>query len=162
MTPWFRKTLRIGTADRRRLWQWNTSAFMQSLQFTDDELLAWFDEQLPVDRLTAIERALRDSERLRHRAAAVARRRDQGGNSVGEIWRRRRLSCPTRAEMGSYLLESLEAEHARYVEFHVHTVGCRFCLALLDDMKEGASEPPEREVMRRRLFESSAGLLPRG
>ena len=129
--------------------------------FTDDELLAWLDEQLPVDRMTTIEKTLRDSEPERRRVAALARRRDQGGHTLGEIWRRLRLSCPTRAELGSLLLETLDTDHASYVEFHVQTIGCRFCLALLDDMRHGLQPAPERAVRRRRIFESSAGLVGR-
>lgn len=129
--------------------------------FTDHELLAWLEEQLPVDRMAAIEKALRDSEPLQRHVALLARRRDQGGHSVGEIWRRLRLSCPTRADLGSYLLETLDADHATYVAFHVQTIGCRFCLALLDDMQQSQQRTPERETRRRKIFESSAGLLGR-
>lgn len=134
---------------------------MALASITDGELLAWLDEQLPVDRMAAIEKSLRDSEPLRRHVASLARRRDQGGHSVGEIWRRLRLSCPSRAELGSFLLGSLDADHASYVTFHVQTIGCRFCLATLDDMQAAERREPERETRRKRIFESSAGLLGR-
>ncbi len=130
------------------------------MTFTDDELLAWLDEQLPVDRMAAIERALRDSDALQRQVAFLAHRRDQGGHTIGEIWRRFRLSCPTRSELGSFLLETLEPTAESYVQFHVQTVGCRFCLAMLDDMRSAPTSDAGQEQRRRRLFESSARLLP--
>jgi hypothetical protein len=129
--------------------------------FSDHDLLAWLDEQLPVDRMAEVERALRSDEALQRRTAQLQRRRDQGAHSVGDIWRRLRLSCPTRAELGSFLLGTLDPDHEKYVDFHLHTVGCRFCAAALDDMQQTRATPgaPETQSRRRKFFESSAGLL---
>ncbi|MDA0590099.1 MAG: hypothetical protein O2820_10860 [Planctomycetota bacterium] len=130
--------------------------------FTDDELLSWLDEQLPVDRLAELEQSMRDSETLRHRMAALIRRRDQGEHSVGEIWRRNRLSCPDRETLGSWLLESLDESLMSYIEFHLKTIGCRFCNASLDELEAARSEVDSTSHQRRRrFFESSAGLLRR-
>ncbi len=130
--------------------------------FTDDELLGWLDEQLPADRLAEIEQALRDSEPLRHRMASLIRRRDQGEHSVGEIWRRNRLSCPDRETLGSWLLETLDEPLMSYIEFHLQTIGCRFCNASLEELESAKSEAESTtQQRRRRYFESSAGLLRR-
>jgi len=131
-----------------------------SKAYTDDDLLAYLDEMLPADRMTAIEADLRAHEALRLRVAAVARRRDQGAHSVGEIWRRQRLSCPTRNQLGSFLLGTLHQAEAAYIEFHLRSIGCRLCAANLDDLErstKSGAEPAERR--RRRFFESSAGRL---
>ena len=125
----------------------------------EDELLAYFDEALPVERMTAIEQTLRGSAELRQRIAELVRRRDQGGHTLGEIWRRERLSCPTRYQLGSFLLEALEPAYAEYVEFHLSVIGCRYCRASLTDLEEAQSAPPEALRRRRRFFESSAGLI---
>src|SRR5688572_2801692 len=106
---------------------------MSDADYSDGELLAYLDELLPADRASVVERTLRDSAALRQRAALLARRRDQGGHTVGEIWRRYRLSCLTRSQLGAYLLGTLDPAHAEYVEFHVRTVGCRLCSANLHD-----------------------------
>ncbi len=130
--------------------------------FTDDELTGYLDEQLPVDRLAELEQSMRDSETLRHRMAALIRRRDQGEHSVGEIWRRNRLSCPDRETLGSWLLESLDESLMSYIEFHLKTIGCRFCNASLDELEAARSEVDSTSHQRRRrFFESSAGLLRR-
>jgi hypothetical protein len=127
---------------------------------SDADLLAYLDEMLPAERMTLIEGDLRRDEALRLRVAALSRRRDQGIHSVGEIWRRRRLSCPTRKQLGGFLLGTLEPSLTEYVEFHLRSVGCRICAANLDDLerstRSGANESNDR---RRRFFESSAGHL---
>jgi len=124
---------------------------------SDEDLLGYLDESLPVDRMAAVETALRGSEPLRQRAALLLRRRDEGYHSVGEIWRRHRLSCPTRRQLGSYLLEALEPEQSEYITFHLQTVGCRYCAANLSDLEESMKQSDEVTQRRRKFFQSSAG-----
>ena len=126
---------------------------------TDEELLAYLDEMLPVERSAEIEQQLRERSDLRHRAALLSRRRDSSGHSVGEIWRRRLLSCPDRDTLGMYVLGVADADVEDYIEFHVQIVGCRVCSANLLDLKQVQQSSQETETRRRRYFESSAGLL---
>jgi anti-sigma factor RsiW len=128
-------------------------------QFTDDDILAYLDEMLPIAKATEIEAALRTSADLRQRAAQVRRRQDQNLHSVGEIWRRKQLSCPTRAELGNYLLGALDEGLSGYVEFHVHEIGCRICAANLEDLQSARGEAATSERRRQKYFESSAGRL---
>lgn len=128
--------------------------------FTDAELLAFLDEGLAVDRMAAIENELRQSADLRTRTAALRQQRDSAGHSVGEIWRRERLSCPTRHQLGSFLLDALPADLTQYIQFHLQTIGCRYCAANLDDLRQSAQrEPTETAHRRQRFFESSAGRM---
>ena len=128
--------------------------------FSDDELLAWLDEQLPLERLSVLEQALRESEPLRQRLAGLIRRRDSGVHSVGEIWRRNQLSCPSRETLGSWLLGAIDDEIGNYVEFHLQTISCRLCNAVLEELQESqAAGESDQSQRRRRFFESSAGLL---
>lgn len=129
--------------------------------FTDHEILAFLDELLPVEQMARVEKAMRESEILRRKAAGLARRRDQGAHTVGEIWRRLRLSCPTRHQLGSYLLGAVETDLADYLDFHIGTIGCRFCAANLKDLEEEMRRTPEVEQRRRKFFQSSAGYLTR-
>lgn len=128
---------------------------------TDQQLAAYLDEMLPAGQMAAIEKALRKSEGLRRRLSGLSRRRDSGLHSVGEIWRRNRLSCPSRQQLGSYLLETCDPGLADYVEFHLQTVGCRVCAANLLDLEQRADSQPETTSRRRKFFQSSAGLLPK-
>ncbi|MSR58993.1 MAG: hypothetical protein EXS05_15335 [Planctomycetaceae bacterium] len=130
-----------------------------SHEFTDAELLGYLDEALPVERMVAIETQLRSSVGLRQRVAVVRGSRDSQGHTVSDIWRRGRLSCPNRRQLGSYLLGALPPEWTDYIEFHLQTVGCRYCLANLGDLQE-ASQPTEAVAKRRqKFFQSSAGYV---
>jgi len=128
--------------------------------FSTAEIEAFLDEALPAARMAAIEDALRKSETLKQQLVAINGRRDAGVHGLGEIWRRRRLSCPTREQLGSYLLGVLSKEQVDYITFHLTTVECRYCTANIDDLRAqqsaGAAEVSER---RRRYFQSSAGYL---
>ncbi len=133
-------------------------------QPTDAQLSAYLDEALPVDQLAAIERRLRDDANLRQRLAVVIGRQDAGLHSIGVIWRRNRLSCPSRDELGQYLLGVLDQPVADYIEFHLQQVGCRYCAANLDDLRgtqqaASAVAKDSTSVRRQRYFETSAGHL---
>lgn len=134
---------------------------MPSNTYSHEELLAYLAEQLPAERMAVIERSLRESEPLRRELAILARERDQGGFTVGEVWRRMRLSCPTRSQLGSYLLGALDEGPRDYVEFHLQTVGCRVCAANLADLQQATAPAPEKQRRRRKYFDSSAGYLRR-
>jgi hypothetical protein len=127
--------------------------------FNDDELLAYADEALPAERMAAVEAELRRSENLRQRLGGLLGERDQGVHSVGEVWRRARLTCLTRQQLGNYLLDVLDPEWTDYVEFHLQTVGCRICSANLDDLKRTAATAPETQQRRQKYFQSSVGGL---
>ena len=135
---------------------------MSESQPSDAELLGYLDEMLPLRQAAEIEQALRDSPSLRQRTALLVKRRDQGGHTVGEIWRRGRLTCLTRSQLGSYLLGTLESQLVDYIEFHLDSIGCRICAANLEDLRASASSTAEeagQSLRRRRYFESSAGRL---
>lgn len=134
---------------------------MSDLTVTDDQLTAYLHEQLSLIELAAVEKALRESETLRRRAAGLALRRDLAYHSVGAIWRSERLSCPDRAELGASLLGTLDHERAEYIAFHVRTLGCRYCTANLADLRAASTVLPADSARRRRYFESSAGLFRR-
>ena len=128
--------------------------------FSNSDLEAYLDEALPTERMAAIEDALRGSDELQKRLTAVNGRRDAGVHSLGEIWRRHRLSCPSRQHLGSYLLGVLSREESDYIKFHIETIGCRYCTASAGDLQSQQSAA-ESEVADRRqkYFQSSVGHL---
>jgi anti-sigma factor RsiW len=128
--------------------------------FTTAELEAYLDEALPVEQMTAIERALRSQPELAKRLSQINGRRDAGVHSLGEVWRRQRLTCASRRQLGSYLLGVLPDEESDYIRFHIDTVGCRFCAANLADLQAQQAEAGDNvERRRRKYFQSSAGFL---
>ncbi len=56
--------------------------------------------------------------------------------TLGPLWHHARLSCPSRQQLGSYLLAALDPEQAAYVQFHLEIVECPFCQANLADLKD--------------------------
>ncbi len=133
---------------------------MTMAKFTRAQLAGYLDDALGETETTHIEQALRQSEPLRQELRALIQERDRGEHSLGAVWRRQRLSCPSRDQLGSFLLKVLEPEQHDYIHFHLHTIGCSFCQANLADLearqKEAGAKIKER---RKRFFESSAGLL---
>lgn len=127
--------------------------------YTDAELAAFLDEALPANRSSSLEQDLRSDAVLRNRLIEVRGREAAGLHSIGGIWRRSRLSCPTRAEMGQHLLGVLDEEHSSYVRFHIETVGCRYCAANLSDLQAASNTDDQPTRRRTRYFETSAGYL---
>ncbi len=130
-------------------------------RFTITDLEGFLDEALPPEMMASIEDALRDDPQLAERLGEVIGRRDAGVHTVGAIWRRHRLSCPSRQELGSYLLGVLDNDLAGYIQFHLEVVHCRFCAANLQDltMQQASSEQPSTATRRSKYFQSSAGYL---
>ncbi len=129
-------------------------------KFTHADLEAYLDEALSPAEMVAVESQLRSDQQLGRELAAINARRDAGVHTLGEIWRRQRISCPSREQLGSFLLGALAPEHAAYIAFHIEKAGCRFCLANHDDLKAQQEEANDTVATRRnKYFQSSAGYL---
>jgi hypothetical protein len=125
-----------------------------------EQLAAYLDDVLGETETAQVEQALRQSEALRRQVRGIMQERDRGEHSIGAIWRRSRLTCPTREQLGSYLLGVLEADLADYLKFHLETIGCAYCQANLADLRSLHEEPaPKVRERRQRFFESSAGYF---
>jgi hypothetical protein len=131
--------------------------------FSESDLEAFLDEALPAEEMTRIEKTLRAEPALVQRLAAINGRRDAGVHSVGAIWRRHRLSCPTREQLGNFLLGILPREEADHIRFHLDAVGCRWCQANRSDLERQQAEAQlATQSRRRKYFQSSAGYLRKG
>lgn len=127
---------------------------------TRELLNGYLDDALNESETAHVEQALRQSEVLQRQLRALVHERDRGDHTIGAIWRRQRLSCPTREQLGSYLLQALDGGWQEYIDFHLKTVGCSYCLANLRDLETLHQEAkPKAQERRRRYFESSAGYL---
>ncbi len=136
---------------------------MPMKRFSNQQLQAYLDESLSTDTMAEIEAALRQNEALRDQLVIVAGMREAGVHGLGEIWRRNRLSCPTREQLGSLLLGAIEPELDAYIRFHIEEVGCRVCRANLEDLDSQRSAQQEEASAtasrRRRYFQTSVGHL---
>jgi RNA polymerase sigma factor (sigma-70 family) len=77
-----------------------------------------------------------------------------------DLWENYRFSCPKRNTIGAYMLGTLEPDWHQYVEFHLNTLGCRFCRANLDDLQSQSRET-RQEAFQARIMESTVGFLHR-
>lgn len=131
-----------------------------STEYSDQQLQAYLDDALSAELMSAIERDLRGQSKLQERLVSLVGLRDSGVHGLGEIWRRHRLTCPSREQLGTYLLGALEESLEVYVTFHLEQVSCRLCLANVADLKAQQTEQlATSQTRRRRYFQSSAGYL---
>ncbi len=127
---------------------------------TREMLSGYLDDALAEGEIAQIEQELRQSEPLRQQLQKLMQERDRGEHSVGAIWRRQRLSCPPREQLGSFLLGVLDDDVQDYIQFHLKTIGCAYCLANLADMQTQPQDADGQVKNRRtKYFQSSAGLL---
>jgi hypothetical protein len=133
---------------------------MSADEFEEETLRGYLAESLTAERMAAVEKSLRESAELRARLEDVRQNRgDLGLHTLGAIWRRNRLTCPTRAQLGSYLLEALDPEQTRYLTFHLTVIACPFCLANYADLKQKSAAAPAADTRHKRFFHSSRHLL---
>ncbi len=120
----------------------------------------YLHDALPPDRAAAVEQAIRERPALMALVAQVRQETDHGEHSIGAVWWRERLSCPTREQLSMALEEILDDDFAAYVESHVKLVGCHVCQATLDDLRQLRAEAAApRTERRRRIVDSSAGVF---
>ena len=105
---------------------------------------------------------LRDSAQLRAQLEEVRNNReDVQLHSFGAIWHRGRLTCASRQQLGSYLLDALDPELASYLKFHLEVVECPFCQANLADLEAQAKSAtePHAKTRQHRILKSIQQLL---
>ena len=134
---------------------------MSDLEIDDETLRSYLADAMPGGELARVEKALRDSAELRARLEDVRQdRSDANLHTLGAIWLRARLTCPTRQQLGSYLLEALDPGLSDYLKFHLDVVECPFCQANLADLKATASQSASAVKSRHaRILKSSRHLL---
>jgi len=111
--------------------------------------------------------ALIKHRNLKHIREHVTRQRlpmdpssEEFENLLTDLWEYHRFSCPKRNTIGAYMLGTLEPDWHQYVDFHLHTLGCRFCRANFDDL-QSQSQETQHEAFQARIMESTVGFLHR-
>src|SRR5271167_820273 len=130
----------------------------------DDVMLReYLQDALAPEVSARVEKALRDSAELRAQLEDVRQNRADGQlHTLGAIWHRTRLTCPSRQQLGSFLLEALDPALASYLTFHLEVVECPFCQANLADLKaqsQTATAAHASQTRQRRFLQSSQHLL---
>jgi hypothetical protein len=129
----------------------------------DDTMLRrYMADALPPEDLARVEKALRDSAQLRARLEDVRNNREDFQlHTLGAIWHRCRLTCASRQQLGSYLLDALDPQLAGYIRFHLDVIECPFCQANLADLERRQSGQPASvaEARGKRFLEATRELL---
>jgi hypothetical protein len=129
----------------------------------DGVLRNYLADTLPPEELARVEKALRDSAQLRARLEEVRNNRDDFQlHTLGAIWKRSRLTCPTRQQLGSMLLDALDPELAAYFKFHIEVVECPFCQANLADLEAQSQTHSAQQASKtrhQRILKVSRHLL---
>jgi uncharacterized protein YbaR (Trm112 family) len=130
----------------------------------DDVMLReYLAETLAPEESARVEKALRDSAELRARLEDVRQNRADGQlHTLGAIWLRSRLTCPSRQQLGSLLLDALDPDLASYVTFHLEVVECPYCRANLNDLQaqsQTASAAHAAKSRQHRILQSIQNLL---
>ena len=129
----------------------------------DDVMLRnYLADALPPEELARVEKALRDSAQLRSQLEDVRNNREDFQiHTLGAIWHRSRLTCPSRQQLGSYLLDALDPELAGYIKFHIEVVECLYCRANLVDLerRQAGHSAPSAKAREARFLEATRELL---
>jgi hypothetical protein len=132
-----------------------------AMPITLEDLHGYLDEALSDEASARVEASLRSSAQLRAALARLIEERDRGEHSIGAVWRRFRLTCPTREDLGNLLLGVIDEDYKDYIEFHLKTIACGYCQSNLMDLQERQKETKGQVQQRRqKMFASSAGFLP--
>ena len=131
-----------------------------SEEFSQADLEAYLDEALPPGEMSSVEDALRNDPDMAQRLVAIHGRRDAGVHTLGEIWRRHRLTCPSREQLILFLDGKLSRDESDYIQFHLEQVQCRLCTASYEDIQIQRQEIDDESVSRkRRLVDRSSTYL---
>ena len=74
------------------------------------------------------------------------------------VWEAKRPSCPKRTTIGKFVLGTLDSPWHDYVDFHINSLGCRFCKANFDDLVSETSAPDTSSACQR-IIQSTIGFL---
>ncbi len=127
---------------------------------TKEMLRDYLNDALPDAEMASVEANLRQDSSIATLLQTVRDEIDRGEHSIGGIWRRERLSCPSRDIIGSYLLKALDSDVYDYVKFHLQTIGCPACQANFDDLEKKQEQADAPTTTRRaRIVQSSEPAL---
>lgn len=131
------------------------------LDINREILRDYLNDSLPDAELAAVEKAIRERPEVAKLLEQIRGDADRRDHSVGSVWRQTHVSCPSRDQLGSYLLQALDNDLYDYIEFHLGTVGCAYCQANLDDLRRLHAEAntPKTTTRRKKIVKSSAGVL---
>lgn len=102
-------------------------------------------------------KALREKLTDQTSASSDENSSDPADSILTEVWEQWRFTCPKRSTIGRFLLGTMEGAWAEYIDFHLNKLGCRFCIANVDDLKNATET--EQQKTHQKIFESTIGFF---
>lgn len=109
------------------------------LPITPELIREFLRETLSPDRMAFVERAARTDPKVTELIASEREAMQRGDHSLGAMWQEHQLSCPTREQLGGYLIEAGDPDYLEYVSFHLYVIECGICQANLEDLRTQAA-----------------------
>ncbi len=106
-----------------------------TLPITADLIREFLRETLSPERMALVERAARSDPKVLELIVAEREAMQRGDHSLGAIWQEHQLSCPSREQLGGFVIEAGDPDYLKYVEFHLEVIECGICQANLEDLK---------------------------
>ncbi len=83
----------------------------------------------------------------------------EGEDLLTRVWEDMRLSCPKHSTIGKFFLGSLDDAWDEYLKFHIDEMGCHYCKASLEDIKEGTQKAQENIRAHDKIMRSTIGFM---
>lgn len=129
-------------------------------EITDQQLRQFIHEEFDEVEMAMLEKQIRNSVELQTRLDQIRQSEERGEHSLGAIWRRAQITCPTREQLGSYLLKAMSADQRKYIAFHLEVIVCPYCRANFEDLEKLQAETVEKTHKRRKsIMDSTMGVL---
>lgn len=122
---------------------------------------SWIAEKVgcsPVEVGTVKHRLLQRMGSIVQQSSITDSVSDRHADVIAMVWEQQRPSCPKRTTLGKFVLELLPDDWMDYVEFHSAKLGCIYCNANLNELKDFQIQPDQNEVTDR-LFRSTIGFF---
>jgi hypothetical protein len=87
-------------------------------------------------------KAQEDSE-LRGQIRTVQSEFDYHNHTVGSLWRRNQLTCPSDQEIADYQrgeLAIIYPKIADHLQFHLNSIRCIYCISTAAELKQSAAK----------------------
>jgi len=132
-------------------------------EYSDHELLAYLEDSLPTEISANLEKLLRAPNQIaiQNRLQNLIDSRDAGTHTIGEIWKRHHVSCPSREDLGRYILQAMSDAESKFIQLHIEVTRCEVCQSNLDDLLQATNQSNQAATISRRTkyFQSSVGRI---
>jgi len=115
----------------------------ENLVYSREYIHAHIDGALSQEETDAFDLEAQVNSELRGQIRAVQSEFDYHNHTVGSLWRRNQLTCPSDQDIADYLrggLAIINPEIADYVQFHLTSIRCIYCISTAAELKQSAAK----------------------